>query len=201
MNTQLPIGNIKARIADAITRGLAVDGVIDSNVNNEGNTMLHLAVRFDLTEEVALLLSRGARIDIKNSEGNTAIHIALSEGNQRLLQVIYRREKYLNRLEKISNLNSTIESSRFRDIASNILDDDVQHGIIPYELTAVHEDYLDWSDEKRILRTKVASDIMFYHIILYYNMLYHIILYFIIAYYIILFRLLFYLCHLSFMSS
>lgn len=59
-----------------------VSDLLSKNINlidkqdSQGNTALHLAAKKGRGSLVALLLSRGARLDFKNNDGNTPLHLA-----------------------------------------------------------------------------------------------------------------------------
>ena len=87
---------------------------LDESTNNENNTsssvngqtLLHLAVKYDLQAEVLLLLTNGAPLYVKNNEGLTPERLAMKEGNQVMLQMLTRYKshaKYVNKLGKGPN--------------------------------------------------------------------------------------------------
>jgi hypothetical protein len=54
-----------------------------------GMTALALATKYNRIESVKLLLDRGAKVDIKNSEGDTAYDIAVKNANGQLADILF----------------------------------------------------------------------------------------------------------------
>ena len=52
-----------------------------NNVDEAGNTLLHLAVEDRDLAEVDRLINEGANINIQNEDGETALHMAAEEGD------------------------------------------------------------------------------------------------------------------------
>eukprot|EP00946_MAST-07B_sp_MAST-7B-sp1_P002108 g2108.t1 len=69
------------------TGGAALLNVPSSK--DTGDTPLHLATRGDHVEIVALLLSKGAYVDVRNRPlGHTALHIAAAMGHTEILEIL-----------------------------------------------------------------------------------------------------------------
>jgi ankyrin repeat protein len=117
-----------------------VDKVVDNNKN--GNTLLHLAVILSLPKEVALLLSAGARSDIKNYHGYTAYEIALRNGNQLILQILNRKDEFQRYIDE-SRADCEIEL--IENFTYNVY----------YSLPQIYDDYLDWNESKRLGQLQV----------------------------------------------
>ena len=77
--------DLLVKVVDSIYSGTLID-----MKSKEGNTLLHLAVRFDLEKEVAKLLYFGANIMVKNNDGLSAKDIALESANQVMIQLLNR---------------------------------------------------------------------------------------------------------------
>jgi ankyrin repeat protein len=64
--------------------------VIDNVPRNEGNTPLHWAGRYDERLPLAqILVERGARLDIKNNNGQTPYEYAISEGEFKVAEYLW----------------------------------------------------------------------------------------------------------------
>src|SRR6478736_9601809 len=48
-----------------------------NSVNAQGQTALHIAATKDLFDIAAVLLARGANVDLADRQGNTALHLAV----------------------------------------------------------------------------------------------------------------------------
>ena len=86
----------KAEIRAVLKRGANLDvGDVD------GDTLLHLAVHYDLPDEARKLMGAGAKSAIKNNDGYTPRRLALHLGNQRLLEIFTRRRAYARYKENL----------------------------------------------------------------------------------------------------
>ena len=128
--------NIRFLVNETLHKGTFIDRKIDGS-----NTLLHLAVEYDLADCVVKLLSSGASSRLTNSLGLTAKDIALNNGNQNLIQILGRREDYGNHLQHCGSQHSTQSEQK----------------ILPLTIGAVYEDYFDWTDTKRCQRLKVCG--------------------------------------------
>jgi ankyrin repeat protein len=60
--------------------------------DNEGNTILHMAVKNRIdTETIGLILDKNARINARNKEGDTALHLAIRQDDQEIGDVLLSR--------------------------------------------------------------------------------------------------------------
>lgn len=128
---------LKLKINEAIYNGTS----LDNRVDQEGNTLLHLAVLNEVQESVVKLLSSGADPNDKNELGYSAIDLALDNGHQILYQLLTRREEYRKHLHTPDTEDSNVitENNKF----------------LPLSFGMIYEDYTDWYDSDRYKHLKV----------------------------------------------
>ena len=56
-----------------------------------GNTLLHMAVKYNQVRIVWLLMRKGVCLDTQNNIGDTALHLACKKGYMSIVEEIYRR--------------------------------------------------------------------------------------------------------------
>ena len=59
-----------------------------------GRTPLHNAILGKQFRIVELLLSRGANVEVQDERGDTPLHTAVRVGDERILQVVYKKVFY-----------------------------------------------------------------------------------------------------------
>ena len=59
-----------------------------NSVNAQGQTALHIAATKDLADIAAVLLARGATVDLPDGQGNTALHLAVKNGSTAILPIL-----------------------------------------------------------------------------------------------------------------
>lgn len=59
-----------------------------NSVNSQGQTALHIAATKDLADIAAVLLARGASVDVPDRDGNTPLHLAVKAGSVKILPVL-----------------------------------------------------------------------------------------------------------------
>lgn len=59
-----------------------------NSVNTQGQTALHIAATKDLSDIAAVLLARGASVDLPDKQGNTALHLAVKNGSTAILPIL-----------------------------------------------------------------------------------------------------------------
>ena len=77
---------------------------------HDGNTILHLAIYYNLIEEVILLLSQlniNAFMGIKNMARQTPLDIAIEEGNQIMIQLLMKYDSQYGDYTSNSNTSSS----------------------------------------------------------------------------------------------
>lgn len=72
---------------DKIREIFGLDQDVNS-VNAQGQTALHIAATKDLADIAAVLLARGASVDIPDRDGNTPLHLAVNSGSVTVLPVL-----------------------------------------------------------------------------------------------------------------
>lgn len=131
--------DFRRRVLDAIGSGSGLDGQDPKN----GNTLLHTAVAHrDMEDCVVKLLSAGANPNVLNANNESPYDIALDCGNQVNMQLLSRREEYKRQILQSSDLRSTLEVYHEESLLSTFLD-------------ATFDDYVSWSDTKRLFQLKV----------------------------------------------
>jgi ankyrin repeat protein len=64
----------------------------DPNITDiHGNTLLHMAVKYNQVRIVWLLMRKGIRLNVQNNIGDTALHLACKKGYSHIIEEIYRR--------------------------------------------------------------------------------------------------------------
>jgi ankyrin repeat protein len=64
----------------------------DPNITDiHGNTLLHMAVKYNQVRIVWLLMRKGILLNVQNNIGDTALHLACKKGYLYILEEIYRR--------------------------------------------------------------------------------------------------------------
>jgi hypothetical protein len=149
-----------------ILRGNALDLVDDGD--EERNSLLHLAVKYDLKEETKRLIGAGASLRIKNRAGLTPRHLALRLGNQVLLKIFARRHAYKRYNERkygdsyvrptqyslsttaseLSSHHSTVSSADDEGM-SILMDNRFNKFSCSWDVNPniIHEGYMDWTEE------------------------------------------------------
>jgi len=59
-----------------------------NSVNDQGQTALHIAATKDLADIAAVLLARGANVDLADKQGNTPLHLAVKNGSVTILPIL-----------------------------------------------------------------------------------------------------------------
>ncbi|WP_264374742.1 tetratricopeptide repeat protein [Wolbachia endosymbiont (group B) of Carcina quercana] len=74
-----------------------VENINDTDLNDGGNTPLHVAVSKNHQDIVELLLNvSGIDVNIQNNQGNTPLHIAISKGNEELVRLLLSKGAKIN---------------------------------------------------------------------------------------------------------
>ncbi|WP_425384372.1 ankyrin repeat domain-containing protein [Wolbachia endosymbiont (group B) of Eupithecia inturbata] len=74
-----------------------VENINDTDLNDDGNTPLHVAVSKEHQDIVELLLNAsGIDVNIQNNQGNTPLHIAISKGNEELVRLLLSKGAKIN---------------------------------------------------------------------------------------------------------
>jgi len=72
---------------DKIRQMFGLDEDVNS-VNAQGQSALHIAAIKDLSDIAAVLLARGATVDLQDADGNTPLHLAVKNGSTKILPVL-----------------------------------------------------------------------------------------------------------------
>lgn len=70
-----------------LLQGVSWDGV-NSPIDEEGTTLLHLAANSDDPTSLLILLDHGANIDWQNAEGFTPLHVAALWGREEAVRLL-----------------------------------------------------------------------------------------------------------------
>lgn len=91
-------GNPKLDKTNAIKEPITkVENINDTDLNDDGNTPLHVAVSKEHQDIVELLLNAsGIDINIQNNQGNTPLHISISKGNEELVRLLLSKGAKIN---------------------------------------------------------------------------------------------------------
>jgi ankyrin repeat protein len=57
----------------------------------DGNTLLHMAAKYEHTKIVWMLMRRKIKLDVQNNFGDTALHVACKKGCMSVVQEIFRK--------------------------------------------------------------------------------------------------------------
>eukprot|EP01038_Epipyxis_sp_PR26KG_P007654 gene7654-10417_t len=139
-------------VLDLVNQSLQRGYLIDKSIDKHDNSLLHYAVEYDLKECVSNLLSAGADTSLKNKYEISPIDVALSNGNQILLQLLSRRDNYRRRLLRISKPSQSVDSA---DSVSCMVNDS---NMLVLNLGNIYDDYSDWTDFKRCFHLKELFD-------------------------------------------
>ena len=149
---------LRAKIVEFLKSGHYIDSIVDDN----GNSLLHLVMEHDFDDDSILwsLLSRGPHMNIANHDGFTPFETALENGNQCYMQVFQKVLSFRKYLRNAANYKRPRDLDCPPCIAwTDTLDTD----LLPMELQhtrfllgAVHEDYLDWSEDTTYAHQKVS---------------------------------------------
>jgi hypothetical protein len=116
--------------------------VLNHKYGNRQNTLLHLAVLYDLQDCVEKLLSAGANPSEKNGDSQTPSDIAVDNGNQVILQMLNRREEYRKHLQ-------------IGDTSDRHLHADTTHEVDSYRESIVDRQSLMSSSSSRLLEDSI----------------------------------------------
>ena len=75
---------------------LIMHGVSINVTNNEGDTLVHRASRWNSTEAIAMLINHGASINIMNNRGETPVHYAASENLTEVIAILIKHGASIN---------------------------------------------------------------------------------------------------------
>jgi len=87
-NTPLFLAVMKGRRFETIIHRLIDQGADVNGVNSNGNTILHVASKYNSPEVVRHLLKSGANPNAKNESGNSPVHIACKANRPEILEVL-----------------------------------------------------------------------------------------------------------------
>ena len=181
MDKEIPTPElIKYITANIYSVGVAIDAPLRCRDNEDGNSLLHFAVMYELYDDVEQILNLGGSSTRKNTCGLSPKDIAVDQGNQIMIQMLGRRDKYRKQhLERTDSTGSdndvytptkVVEQSELtcnikccfdsRAISSsscgsepfNFAETDDKVLEWRYDAEDVHEDYLDWTDSTRAKR-------------------------------------------------
>jgi ankyrin repeat protein len=96
-----------------------------------GNTLLHMAVKYNQVRIVWLLIRKGIHLDFQNNIGDTALHLACKKGYSHIIEEIYRRGAKVH----IKNDEGKIALSYLNTKQRSLFDDFKErfHGLGKYE--------------------------------------------------------------------
>lgn len=147
------ISEIRCLVREATINSSKVDNLVDGS-----NTLLHLAVKNDLPDCVATLLSSGADAYLPNNEGFSPIDCALDSGNQVLLQILSRRDdhgfhsQFFSKNFEVTRNVDGLDSSRQTIVDPEVSD---ENKMLLLSFGAIYEDYIDWTDSQRCINLQV----------------------------------------------
>jgi hypothetical protein len=137
---------ISFKIEEVLRFGLPIDQIVDGS-----NTLLHLSVIHGLSEAVLKLLIAWANPLIENKYGESCVDIAKRTGNQSVLHLLSRRLFVYRRLEEQCLSSGGVFSCPLERDGGDLI------SFTPLTLGLVYDDYIDWTPQMRIVRTKVSA--------------------------------------------
>ena len=137
---------ISFKIEEILRFGLPIDQIVDGS-----NSLLHLSVIHGLSEAVSMLLTAWANPLIENKCGESCMDIAERTGNQSVLQLLNRRLSVYQRLEEQCLPSARVFSRPPERDSGDLI------SFTPLTLGLVYDDYIDWTPQMRIVRTKVSA--------------------------------------------
>ncbi|MCD6034882.1 MAG: serine/threonine-protein phosphatase 6 regulatory ankyrin repeat subunit A-like [Rickettsiales bacterium] len=131
-----------------------------TQTDKDGNTLLHLAVRYKWIELIPLLINQGADIKAKNSEGATALHAAVfsrnTQGAETLLKAgadknaILREEKsVLAKVNETGTPGASIKAT-FKEAIAIIQDKNITEEERLAKITAALDETPDLVNQKAL---------------------------------------------------
>jgi len=64
--------------------------------NSDGNSLLHLSVKENLTEFVDYLITKGVDVNTQNNEGDTPLHFAIKTKNHEIIRLLLNRSAIID---------------------------------------------------------------------------------------------------------
>ncbi len=86
-------------------------------INDENETLLHIAIKRNNIKDVKKLISCGADVNAKNSSEYTPLHLATSNGSFEIVKALIRAKAELNnetKYNKLRPIHFAVTSSKFR---------------------------------------------------------------------------------------
>lgn len=145
------------QLQQAAHRAIYEESTFDNPVDDERNTLLHIAVARGCIDTVRLLLSVGANASARNAHSKTPVDLAEEGGKQIILQIFNRWEFFR---AVVSTGESSCDSSSQSKPPGSTVD---LESLVPVEKMVVfnsssvttYEDYFDWTSSVRRFRLKV----------------------------------------------
>ena len=76
---------------------------IDTSINSEGCTALHLASIDGNFQAASLLIQHNAHVDIKSDNGQTPLHKAASMGRDKVVKLLLEKSSSINAIDRNKN--------------------------------------------------------------------------------------------------
>ncbi|OXU20402.1 hypothetical protein TSAR_008714 [Trichomalopsis sarcophagae] len=99
-NCDMQLSRVTSTITLSSIRHLLENGANINSKDENGNTLLHLAVKNDNIDVVKLLLNKGALVNDKTESGRTALHIAVEWGREENIRLLLSKGAGVNSKDK-----------------------------------------------------------------------------------------------------
>ena len=154
---------LRAKIIDVLKRGLQIDSAIDG----EGNSILHILMEHDFDDENILwsVLSRCPDISMRNNFGLTQLDMAIENGNQNNLKIVQKLLAFCKHSKDFKNIK--LLKGAIPRIAGFKLDSSISLKSGQYSFTdclvlgryqptgLIYDDYMDWCEDTTMNYKKV----------------------------------------------
>eukprot|EP00981_Chlorochromonas_danica_P003990 scaffold753_cov164-Ochromonas_danica.AAC.20 len=131
----------KAQLELMVQEAILFEFNLDHSVDSSGSTLLHVGVMLDCYESVNHLLSVGASLSVRNTQGFTPLELAEDLGNQIMIQLISKWQafrKAMKQKEQILEKRALIKNS-----SSGLYLSSTQ--VFGGQIVLTYEDYFDWT--------------------------------------------------------
>jgi len=94
--------NVMQNKVHAVEQFLKAGADVNTRGKDDGNTGLHWAASYGLTEMAELLIGYGADVNLKNKDGNTPLHWAAGQGKLEIVKILIASGADINAQGKLN---------------------------------------------------------------------------------------------------